>query len=78
MILFILGFPITEFGGGILNPFEHIVSTKKAAEILKKSERQIRNLCKAGKLKAQLLEPTDSKSPWMIYLPPEDRKNESK
>ncbi|MCR8994455.1 hypothetical protein [Brevibacillus laterosporus] len=59
---------------GKQNPFEGIISTKRAAQILGKSERQIRNDCKSGKLKAQLLEPTDSKSPWMIYLPDSDKK----
>ncbi|MGO0058676.1 hypothetical protein ACTID9_01185 [Brevibacillus fluminis] len=53
------------------NPFEHIVSTKQAATIFGKSERQIRNDCTNGKLTAQQLDPSDLKSPWMIYLPPD-------
>ncbi len=54
-----------------MNPFEHIISTKKAAAIFGKSERQIRNDCKNRKLIVQLLDSTDPKSPWLIYLPPE-------
>lgn len=53
------------------DPFFNIISTKEAARILKKTDRQIRNDCKNGKLIARLLDPTDTKSPWMIYLPHE-------
>jgi hypothetical protein len=52
-----------------MNPFKHIVSTKTVAKLLGKSERQVRNMCRDGKLTAQLLDPTDPKSPWMIYYP---------
>lgn len=54
-----------------MNPFKHIVSTKQVAKMLGKSERQIRNMCRNGKLTAQLLDPTDPKSPWIIYFPPD-------
>lgn len=50
-------------------PFEHIISTRQAALFLGKTERQIRNLCRNGKLTARLLDPSDPKSPWLIYYP---------
>lgn len=57
-----------------MNPFKHIVSTKIVAKMLGKSERQIRNMCRDGKLTAQLLDPSDPKSPWMIYYPDKGEK----
>ncbi|MBB6672147.1 hypothetical protein [Cohnella nanjingensis] len=53
-----------------MEPFKHIYSTKKIAAILNKTDRQIRNMCRAGSLNARQLDPDDPKSPWMVYYPP--------
>jgi hypothetical protein len=53
----------------VKSPFKDIISTKTAARLLEKTERQIRNMCADGKLTAQRLDPDDPFSPWMIYYP---------
>lgn len=58
-----------------MKPFKHIISTRQAAQLLKKTERQIRNMCSDGKLTAQRLDPDDPSSPWMIYYPHEGETN---
>lgn len=57
-----------------MEPFKHIYSTKKIADMMKKTDRQIRNMCKSGKLIARQLDPEDPKSPWLVYYPTQHEK----